>query len=71
MVEEKRRGQNPEADQRPAATGSLYERAAPKSNAPPSEKERTMIATARARADRDRAAMRATSHGDHQGEEGF
>jgi hypothetical protein len=30
-----------------------------------------MIATARARADRDRAELRATGHGDHQGEEGF
>ncbi|MBG6119891.1 MULTISPECIES: hypothetical protein [unclassified Sphingobium] len=71
MVEEKRMGQNQEADQRPAATGSLYEQAAPKSNASPSQKERTMTATARARADRDRAALRATGHGDHQGEEGF
>jgi hypothetical protein len=70
-MKEKRRGQNPEADQRPAATGSLYEQAAPKSNAPPSEKERTTIATARARADRDRAELRATGYGDHQGEEGF
>ncbi|MEC3948669.1 hypothetical protein [Sphingobium sp. HWE2-09] len=68
-MEDKRMGQNPEADQRPAATGSLYEQAAPKSNASPSQKERTM--TARARADRDRAALRATGHGDHQGEEGF
>jgi hypothetical protein len=71
MVEEKRKGQNPEADQPPVATGGLYEQAAPTSNAPPSEEERTMIATARARADRDRAELRATGHGDHQGEEGF
>ena len=69
MVEEKRKGQNPEADQRPAATGNLYQQAAPKSDAPPSEKERTMIATARA--DRDQAELRATGHGDHQGEESF
>ncbi|MBV2148031.1 hypothetical protein KRZ98_06985 [Sphingobium sp. AS12] len=70
-MEEKRKGQEPEADQRPAATGGLYEQAAPTSNDPPSKKERTMIATARARADRDRAELRATGHGDHQGEEGF
>lgn len=68
-MEEKRKGQNPEADQRPAATGHLYQQAAPKSNAPRSEKERTMIATARA--DRDRAELRATGHGDHHGEESF
>lgn len=71
MVEEKRKGQNVEADQWPSATGSLYKDAAPKSNAPQSEKERTIIATARARADRDRAELLATGHGDHQGEEGF
>ncbi|MDI1297031.1 hypothetical protein D0Z70_19165 [Sphingobium terrigena] len=71
MVEEKRKGQEPEADQWPAATGGVYEQAAPASNAPPSEKERTMIATARVRADRDRAELRATGHGYHQGEEDF
>jgi len=30
-----------------------------------------MIEAARERADRDRAVLRATGHGDHQGEEGF
>lgn len=30
-----------------------------------------MIEAARERTDRDRAALRATGHGDHQGEEGF
>jgi len=70
-MEEKRKGQNPEVEQRAAAKGGLYEQAAPKSDAPLSDKERAMIKTARERADRDRAALRATGHGDHQGEEGF
>ncbi|WP_286868268.1 hypothetical protein [Sphingobium sp.] len=70
-MEEKRKGQDLEADQPPGATGRLYEQAAPKSDAPPSEEERAMIEAARERADRDRAALRATGHGDHQGEEGF
>ncbi|WP_143075151.1 hypothetical protein [Sphingobium sp. AP50] len=70
-MEEKRKGQNPEADQRRVGTGELYEQAAPKSSAPASDKERAMIEAARERADRDRVALRATGHGDHQGEEGF
>lgn len=70
-MEEKRKGQNPEVEQRAAANGGLYKQAAPKSDVPLSDKERAMIETARERADRDRAALRATGHGDHQGEEGF
>lgn len=70
-MKEKRKGEDLEVDQRLAETGRLYEQAAPKSDAPPSEEERAMIEAARERADRDRAALRATGHGDHQGEEGF
>ncbi len=70
-MEEKRKDQDLKAEQPPAETGRLYEQAAPKSDAPPSEEERAMIEAARERAARDRAALRATGHGDHQGEEGF
>jgi hypothetical protein len=70
-MKEKRKGEDLEVDQRLAETGRLYEQAAPKSDAPPSGEERAMIEAARERADRDRAALRATGHGDHQGEEGF
>lgn len=70
-MKEKRKSQDLEADQRPAETGRLYQQAAPKSDASPSEEERTMIEAARERADLDRAALCATGHGDHQGDEGF
>ncbi|AUW58762.1 hypothetical protein C1T17_12315 [Sphingobium sp. SCG-1] len=70
-MEEKRSGQDPEADPRPAGSGGLYEKAAPKSTDRPTAKERTMIETARKRADRDRAELRASGHGDHKGEEGI
>ncbi|MEJ7933959.1 hypothetical protein WG907_06765 [Sphingobium sp. AN558] len=70
-MEEKRLGQNPEAEERPAEPG-VYERAAPgPHDAAPTGKERDLIDAAQRRAKRDREALRATGHGDHQGEEGF
>lgn len=70
-MEEKRPGQEPEAEQRSAEPG-VYERAAPKPHdATPTDKERDLIDVARCQADRDREELRATGHGDHQGGEGF
>lgn len=70
-MEEKRSGEDPEADPRPAGNGSLYEQAAPKSTDHPTAKERTMVEAARKRADCDRVELHASGHGDHKGEEGF
>ncbi|WIW90367.1 hypothetical protein K3M67_20270 (plasmid) [Sphingobium sp. V4] len=68
MMEERRTGQKPDAEERPAAQG-VYEQAAPKSQ-PVSAKEKAQIADAQKRAQRDRDEALATGHGDHKGEEG-
>ncbi|MET0138158.1 MAG: hypothetical protein ABW039_04815 [Sphingobium sp.] len=69
-MEEKRPGQQPEAD-RFSASPDIQELAAPRPSAVQTDKERALIAEAQRRAERDREALRAGNHGDHQGSEGF
>jgi hypothetical protein len=70
VMEEKRPGQEPEAEQR-SVEQDVSERAAPKPHAPDQGRERELIEQAQEKARRDREEARRSGHGDHQGEDGF
>lgn len=69
-MEEKRPGQQPQAEQRDEAQ-EITERAAPKPQAVKSDRERALIDQAQHKARDDREALRQSGHGDHKGEDGF
>jgi hypothetical protein len=69
-MEEPRPGQQPDKEQRSPEDG-VYKAAAPRGNQTQTAREHRQIADAQDKAECDQAALRAGSHGDHQGEEGF